>query len=94
MKWIEVINTRSTDPGLEASVEELLSSIPEEYLSNGLVEAKIYRHSAMETDWGVHLRWNADRVENGGSALGLSLARTLKEFGLVNYSVWVEKEEI
>jgi len=30
------------------------------------------------------------KVENNGSRLGLRLASALKEFGLVNHSVWVE----
>jgi hypothetical protein len=35
--------------------------------------------------------WQSDRPEQKGTALGLRLARALKEFGLVDHSTWIEK---
>jgi hypothetical protein len=60
---------------------------------SGLTAMKTYRHAALETDLSVHLHWKSERPEENGSALGLRLAQALKEFGLVDHSVWMEEEE-
>jgi hypothetical protein len=47
----------------------------------------------LDTDLSVHLYWNSDRPEQDGSALGIRLAQALKDFGLVDHSVWIGKEK-
>jgi len=91
MKWLEVIKLRSAGKG---------SGLPEEYLlsidrlgQNRLIEIKIYRHAALESDLSVLLHWESARPEQNGSSLGLRLAQALKEFGLVDHSIWIEKEK-
>ncbi len=91
MKWLEVIRLRSAEKN-SGLLEELLLSI-ERLSQDGLMEMKIYYHAALETDLGVHLHWESGRLEQNGSALGLRLAQALKEFGLVDHSVWMEKEK-
>ena len=59
---------------------------------SGLVEMKTYRHAALEMDLNMHLHWKSKRPQPNGSALGLRLAQALKEFGLVDHSVWIEEE--
>jgi len=54
---------------------------------------KIYRHAFLDTDLSVHLFWTSDRPEQNGSALGIRLAQALKDFGLVDHSVWIGKEK-
>ena len=91
MKWLEVIKLRSAgkDSGL---LKELLLSI-ERFSQDRLVETKTYHHAALESDLSVHLYWESGRVEQNGSAFGLHLAQALKEFGLVDHSVWIEGEK-
>lgn len=91
MKWLEVIKLRSAG-GSSGLLEELLLPI---FRSNqsGLLEMKTYRHVALETDVSVHLHWNSEMPEPNGSALGLCLAQALKEFGLIDHSVWVEEKK-
>jgi hypothetical protein len=90
MKWLEIIKLRSAgkDSGL---LEELLLSI-DRLGQTGLVEMKTYHHAALETDLSVHLHWESGRTEKNGSALGLRLAQALKEFGLIDHSIWIEEE--
>ncbi len=88
VKWLEVIKLRSAGEG--SVLEEFLPSMAKVGQS-GLVEMKTYRHAALETDFSVHFQWESDRAEQNGSALGLRLAQALKEFGLVDHSVWIEK---
>lgn len=90
MKWLEIIKLRSAgkDSGL---LEELLLSI-DKLGQSGLVEVKTYHHAALETDLSVHLHRESGRPEKNGSALGLRLAQGLKEFGLIDHSIWIEEE--
>jgi hypothetical protein len=90
MKWLEVIKLRSAGKG-SGSLEEFLLSI-NKLSQSGLVEMKTFRHAALETDWIVLLLWESEQPEQNGSSLGLRLAQALKEFGLVDYSIWVEEE--
>ena len=90
MKWLEVIKLRSAGKG-SGSLEEFLLSI-NKLSQSGLVEMKTYHHAALETDLSVHLHWKSEQPEQNGSSLGLRLAQALKEFGLVDHSIWVEEE--
>ncbi len=91
MKWLEVIKLRSAGKDSQL-LEELLLSI-EKFSQSGLVERKKFHHAALESDWSVHLLWESNRPEQNGSSLGLRLAKAFEEFGLVDHTVWVEKEK-
>jgi hypothetical protein len=91
-KWIEVIRLRSVGKGSDL-LEECLMSLDKSTQSE-LVEMKTYRHVNLETDLSIHLHWQTERPEQNGSALGLRIAEAFKEFGLIDHSVWVEKEKI
>jgi len=73
-------------------MEELLLSI-EKFNQSGLVGTNTFHHAALESDWSVHLHWESERPEQNGSTLGLSLAKALEEFGLVDHSLWIEEEK-
>jgi hypothetical protein len=90
MRWLEVIKLRSAGKG-SGSLEEFLAPI-NRLSQNGLVGIKTYRHASLEMDWNVHLFWESERPEQNGSNLGLHLAQALKEFGLVDHSIWVEEK--
>ncbi len=89
MNWLEVIKLRSAGGSL-GMLDEFLRPISGSN-QRGLAEMKIYRHAALETDLSVHLHWDSEPPEPNGSALGLRLAQALKEFGLIDHSVWVEE---
>ncbi len=91
VKWLEVVKLRSAGYDSEL-LKELLVSF-EKFNQPAFVEIKTYHHAALETDLSVHLHWESGRLEQNGSALGLRLAQSLKEFGLIDHSVWIEKEK-
>ena len=91
MKWLEIIKLRSAGKDSRL-LEELLLSI-DKFNQSGLVKMKTFQHSALESDWSIHLHWESERPEQHGSSLGLRLAQALKEFGLVDHSVWIEEEK-
>lgn len=91
MKWLEVIKLRSAEKDSRV-MEELLLSV-RKFDQNGLVQTKIFRHASLDSDVSIHLHWESEWPEQNGSALGLHLGQALKEFGLMDHSVWLEKEK-
>jgi hypothetical protein len=83
------LRSAGKDSGL---LEKLLLSF-DKFSQRGLVEIKIYRHAALETDLSVLLHWESERPEQNGSSLGLRLAQALKDFGLIDHSIWIEQEK-
>ena len=92
MKWLEIINLRSAGI-VEDLLEEFSRSLAKSGRSKELVEIKTYRHAALENDVSVHLHWESERPEQGGSVLGLRLAQAFREFGLTDRSIWIEEEK-
>ena len=91
MKWLEIIKVRSVRINSE-ELDEFLRSM-DKISQKRLIEIKIYRHAAIETDLSLHLLWIAKQPEKNGSALGLRLAQALKDFGLIDHSLWMEQEK-
>jgi len=91
MKWLELIKLQSSAKS-SGLLEKFL--LPMARVSqSGLVEIKTSRHAVLGTGLSVHLHWESDRAEQNGSTVGLSLARALKEFGLIDHSIWLEEEK-
>jgi hypothetical protein len=91
MRWLEIIKLRSIGKEYE-TLKTMLGSIDRSG-QKGLMEIKTFRHTAFETDLSLHLYWESEKTEKIGSALGLRLAQALKEFGLIDHSLWIEEEK-
>ncbi len=90
MKWLEMIQLRVVD-GKRRPLESEINKLIEEVGSKGKKQMVIvYNHSLIDTDYCVQVVHDSAAVENPGSPLGLRLADALKEFGMVNHSVWGE----
>ena len=90
MKWIELIQLRSADRNrkmLESKMQRLIDEVARENKGQ-LIMA--YSRVLIDTDFCIHILHDSKKVETGGSRLGLHLVAALKEFGLVNYSIWTE----
>jgi len=90
MKWIEVIQLRSVDSNRELLESQLRKLIDEVNKESKMQTIKSYGRVLIDTDFSIHLFHDSKKVENSGSPLGLRLASALKEFGLVNHSIWIE----
>ena len=91
MKWLEIIELRSVGSDrelLESQLQKLINEVVKETKKQAI---KAYSRVMIDTDISIHLFHNSKEVENSGSQLGLCIASALKEFGLVNHSVWVER---
>ena len=92
MKWLEIIELRSAGRNrtlLESQLQNVISNEVNQVPKQQTI--KVYNHLAVETDFSIHLLHDSKEADIGGSPLGLRLASALKEFGLVNHSIWVER---
>ncbi len=90
MKWLEIIELRSAGGNsklLESQMKKLVNEVYERTKNNAV---RAYCRLLIDTDFSIHLFHDSRKVENRGSTLGLRLASALKEFGLVNHSIWIE----
>jgi hypothetical protein len=90
MKWLEIIELRSVGSNrglLESQLQKLINEVDREAKKQAI---KAYTRVMIDTDFSIHLFHDSKKAENSGSPLGLRLASALKEFGLVNHSIWVE----
>lgn len=88
MKWLEIINLRSTDGNremLESTLQKLFDQVEKE--KQGV---RTYRRVMIDSDFSIHLHYDSENPDTVGSPLGLRLASALKQFGLVNHSIWKE----
>lgn len=94
MKWVEIITLRSPTNIHTQFVDELLKEIRESGsptdTQDHSVEIRVYHHSVVETDASIHIYWNSEPGSPYKSPLGLRFSSSLKQFGLLNHSVWVE----
>jgi len=90
MKWLEVVELRAVNSNrelLESQLQTLIDAIEKATPQQAI---KSYRLVMIDNDFSIHLFHESTKVENKGSRLGLRLASALKEFGLVNHSIWLE----
>lgn len=90
MKWIEIIRLRALDHFRQTAVMVLLHQLQAEISTPG-VTCTLYQHTSIQTDVSIHLVWHSDILAHGKSPLGAKLSYLLREFGSVDYSVWIEK---
>ncbi len=95
MKWLEIISLRCATNIDTPFVNELLKGISESDSATDrpehLVEISVYHHSIVETDLSIHIYWESESGSQDKSPLGLRFASALRDLGLLNHSVWVEK---
>ena len=82
MSTLEIIHLRSSGEALEALADRIRESIWAE--GRGTRVATLYRRHGLDTDVAVHIRGE------GPSTLAAHLAIALREFGLVEHTVWDE----
>ena len=70
----------------DLSKEQLKKMINEADKETKTKKIMAYRHVTIDSDFRIHLFHDSKTT----SPLGLSLASVLKEFGLVNHSIWIE----
>lgn len=91
MQWMEMVRLR-TPQGQEERVTKLLvDSVCDLSNEPGLKEARVYTNALFHSDLALRLDWDTKATHRQGSRVGLSIARTLTSYGLVEHSIWFEK---
>ena len=89
MKWIEVIQLRSTGCDKDFLITELRKLIDKNEKSTKKQMVMAYSRVLIDTDYNIQIFHETKNVEKNGSPLGLRLVSALKAFGFVNHSIWV-----
>ena len=76
--------------GLEQNAATEFIGLVKDIESPGLDGVKVYIQGAIQGNIFVQLHWDTEEPQHQGSLLGLKLVQAMKEFGLVDHSVWVE----
>ena len=92
MKWMEYITICSGDIIQHRKVVGLLIPLEDLPSDEGPKKIKIFRHHRLGNEWGVQIDWESDKEAIGKSTLGLHLAQSFSNFGLINHYVWVEEK--
>jgi hypothetical protein len=95
MKWMETIRVQSATRQEETTRVELAFLRSEimkgiDYL--GVEDVIALSHAAIPGCFALMLFWDTNDPQSKGSLLGMSLAQSLKTFGLVDHAVWIEND--
>ncbi len=91
MKWLEIIELRAADCNRE-QLDPMLNNLMKETAQEGVNHVTVvYNHAVIKNGFCIHLKHDTMEVESGGSQMGLSILANLKEYGLVNHSIWIER---
>jgi len=93
VNWLEIIIFRVGGGPSHQDALRLLSSLAESAGDNGLKVVKVYSRTDLPADFCIHLEWQVERLPSNGSAMGVRLAHALRDFGLINHTVWMEEEK-
>ncbi len=86
-----MIRLRTTHAQLESVGGLLLDAVSRAAGEAGLVRIRMYHSASHQTDLALSLTWDTNSFHHEGSRAGLSISEALKTFGLVEHSIWVEK---
>ena len=88
MNTLEIIHLRSSGMAIESLCDRIRESIEVEGEKTELVT--LYRRNGLETDIAVHIHHLDAAGNEQARALGLHLAKALRDLGLVEHTVWEE----
>jgi len=91
VRRLEIIHLRWTGP----RSTDVLKAIRETLIGLGARgRVEVYRHEAVPTDVGIHLRHGGDQTDPDLAILGTRLVAALREVGMVEHSVWIGQEGV
>ncbi len=87
MKIVEIIHVRLTAGNPQNLSESIKKSVGPRSTEEVFT---IYRRDKLKTDLAVHIHRKGGDEEKGPSQFGLRLASALKDYGLVEHTIWKE----
>ncbi len=92
MKWVEIIQVRSLGKHWQALMVELSNLAASKENDLETHSLKIYKHAAIEGDHLVVISGESEDVASNHNTPGVHLVYLLKEFAMVDRSLWVETD--
>ena len=89
---MEMIRLRTTPSQMQAVARLILDSVKHAAGESGLLRVHMYHSANYQTDLALSLTWETNAMQQRGSRAGLSISEALKSFGLVEHSIWMEKD--
>jgi hypothetical protein len=89
MKWVELIELRSIDRDLQMLKGELQNLIESVNQQTEQANLLVFHRALIHTDFCIQILHDSSEVKNQGSRLGLRIASSLKSYGLVYHSIWI-----
>ena len=93
MKKLEIITLRSTRNIPTLVISELLRQIEKADPAERPEGIRIYHHVGVDSDLSMHIHWNSEAGSERKSPLGLMLSHALRDYGLLNHTLWIESED-
>ncbi|KAA3612011.1 MAG: hypothetical protein D8M58_19890 [Calditrichaeota bacterium] len=91
MNWLEIIELRSTHSNKSFVKLQLNEMVKEVNKKSRTKIIMMYNRLAVDGDFQIHLLHKSKEADINGSPLGAQLVSTLKEYGLINHSVWIQR---
>jgi hypothetical protein len=93
VRILEIIEIRSVRENIfeKINLADLIQSAKTDIKPG---EIKLYRHKHIDSDFSLHLFYESDPDMSKLNTFGLHLSSLLKEWGLINHSVWIEEKSI
>ncbi len=96
LRWLETIRIQAA-AGKEGAAQEQLRFLVheiEELVRTGELKGVTVSENALVPEYfALRLFWNTGEPRRRGSTLGMNVVQIMKEFGLVDHSVWIEQRE-
>jgi hypothetical protein len=90
MKWLEIIEIRSTDTPrerFENILQDLIKDVEGESHQHNI---RVFFRKSIDSDYSIHLFHDSIIEEGDYCELGVQLSSALLDFGFVHHSVWSE----
>jgi hypothetical protein len=92
MEWIQVQAASGQEATLEKELYGIVKDLRRKPESMGLLRTDSFRHASLPGCFLILMVWETETPLHQGSIPGINLKETMKTFGLVNHSVWINRD--
>jgi len=85
--WLETIELQSFTQQKDELNQVLYQLVKKVKMATVQQHIDIYHRYRIESDYMIQI-YHTDKLEANGSSLGIRIASALKEFGMVNHTIW------
>ena len=89
MRYVEIIEVRAQGRHRLTLESHLNLLLKDDHYKH---EVSIFYNRHFKDDISLHLVNESKEIGQNGSALGMHLASALKNFGIVNHTIWIRKQ--